>query len=76
MGKPPTAPRTDKGQDNMSKTAKSNRKAKMVIRKELVEASTQEWNEWRVYLGKPKDGMAIASFKTEKEANAFVRKAA
>ena len=60
----------------MSKTAKSNRKAKMVIRKELVEASTQEWNEWRVYRGKPKDGFSVASFKTEEEAKAFVRKAA
>ena len=49
---------------------------KMTIRKELVGSPVEEWNEWRVYRGKPKDGAAVASFKTEKEANAFVRKAA
>ena len=51
------------------------RYGKMTIRKELVGSPVEEWNEWRVYRGKPKDGMAVASFKSEKEAKAFVKAA-
>ena len=44
------------------------KKVKMTIRKELVSTPTEEWNEWRVYRGKPKDGFSVASFKSEAEA--------
>ncbi len=53
-----------------------NRKGKLVIRPELVSSPDEEWTEFRVYRGKPKDGFAIASFHKESEAVAFVRKAA
>ena len=48
---------------------------KMTIRKELVGSPVEEWNEWRVYRGKPKDGAAVASFNSESEAKAFVKAA-
>lgn len=48
----------------------------MTIRAELVETFVEEWTEWRVYRGEPKEGRHIASFKTEREAKAYVRKAA
>lgn len=48
---------------------------KMTIRKELVGSPVEEWSEWRVYRGKPKDDAAVASFKSEKEARAFVKAA-
>lgn len=64
----------------MSKTVNNNgnrnRKGKLVIRAELVSSPDEEWTEFRVYRGKPKDGFAIASFHKEREAEAFVRKAA
>lgn len=55
--------------------AKKTNKAKMVIRKELVSSPVEEWFEFRVYRGKPKEGTAIASFTDEKEAFSYVKEA-
>ena len=49
------------------------RKPKYSIRKELVESIVEEWYEYRIYEGKPKDGFAVASFKSEGEATKWVR---
>ena len=47
-------------------------KPKYSIRKELVESVVEEWFEYRIYAGKPKDGFAIASCKSAGEANKWV----
>ena len=66
--------RTKTMKKNMNRNG--NRKAKLVIREELVSSPDEEWTEFRIYRGKPKDGFAIASFKRERKAAAFVKKAA
>lgn len=53
------------------KAKKTNRNAKMVIRKELVGSFVEEWTEFRVYMG----GKRVASFIDEDEARAFVKAA-
>lgn len=53
------------------KATKTNRNAKMVIRKELVGSPVEEWTEFRVYKGK----VRVASFTDEDEAKSFVKAA-
>lgn len=53
------------------KNTKNN--GKMVVVAELASSPVEEWTEWRVYRGKVKEGLHIASFNSEKEANAFVK---
>lgn len=48
------------------------RKPKYTIRKELVENFVEEWEEYRIYAGKPRDGFHIAACKTEREAERWV----
>lgn len=48
-------------------------KPKYTIRKELVETVVEEWEEYRIYAGKPRDGFHIAAFKTEREAARWVK---
>ena len=55
----------------MNKNMNRNRNRKMTVRKELVETFVEEWTESRVYMGSKR----VASFKTEREAKAFVRAA-
>jgi hypothetical protein len=49
------------------------RKPKYTIRKELVETFVEEWEEYRIYAGKPRDGFHIAAFNTESEAAKWVK---
>ena len=52
----------------MNRTAKND----YTIKAELVSDPVDEWTEWRVYKGSKR----VASLPTEKEAKAYVRKAA
>lgn len=52
----------------MNRTAKSD----YTIKAELVSNPVDEWTEWRVYKGSKR----VASLSTEKEAKAYVKKAA
>ena len=52
----------------MNRTAKND----YTIKAELVSSPVEEWTEWRVYKGKKR----VASLPTEKEAKAYVSKAA
>lgn len=49
------------------------RKPKYTIRKELVETIGEEWYEYRIYEGKPKNGFSVASAKSEDEAKVWVQ---
>lgn len=52
------------------KNTKKN--GKMTIRAELVGSPTEEWTEFRVYIGKN----VVASFGTEEKAKSFIERAA
>lgn len=45
---------------------------KYTIRKELVGSPVEEWYEFRVYAGEPKDGCYVASFANETKAEAWI----
>ena len=55
------------------KAKKHTKAAKYTIQKELVSSPDEEWYEFRIYYGKPKDGYSIASYHTLKEAKAAVK---
>ena len=55
------------------KAKKHTKAAKYTIQKELVSNPVEEWYEFRIYYGKPKDGYFIASYKTRNEAKAAVK---
>ena len=44
------------------------------IRPELVSTFVEEWTEFRVYTGNGRNERRLGSFKTEKEARAFMEK--
>jgi len=66
-GNPPKS-QGHKEDKTMNRTAKND----YTIKAELVSDPVDEWMEWRVYKGKKR----VASLPTEKEAKAYVKKAA
>ena len=64
----PTKSQGHKKDKTMNRTAKSD----YTIKAELVSNPVDEWTEWRVYKGSKR----VASLSTEKEAKAYVKKAA
>lgn len=72
-GKPSGSPPRNPEGRTRTKTMKNTKKnGKMTIRAELVGSPTEEWTEFRVYIGKN----VVASFGTEEKAKSFIERAA